>query len=132
MSNEQRASARLRWARLRFMIVGPLLAAPPEHGELRQRLKALAEQMWRHPTTDEGVRFSVPTLERWFYQARNATDGPVAALERKVPSHTGTRPSLGERLGEAIHLQYQQHPSWSYQLHRDNLQALVAQALGTN
>ena len=125
MSNEQCVPARLRWARLRFMIIGPLLAAPPERGELRQRLQQLAAQPWRHPTTDESIRFSVPTLERWFYQARSAEDDPVTALERKLHAHAGTRPSLSEPLRQAIHLQYRQHPHWSYLLHRDNLRALA-------
>jgi putative transposase len=125
MSNEQCVPARLRWARLRFMIIGPLLAAPPERGELRQRLEELAAQAWRHPTTQESVRFSLPTLERWLYQARAAETDPVAALERRVHSHAGKRPSLSESLGNALHLQYRQHPHWSYQLHRDNLIALA-------
>ena len=125
MSNEQRAPARLRWARLRFSIIGPLLAAPPERGELRRRLEELASQTWRHPTTGESIRLSLATLERWFYQARNAADDPVAALERKVHAHAGTRPSLSGPLRQAIHLQYRQHPRWSYQLHYDNLKVLV-------
>jgi transposase InsO family protein len=125
MSNDQRVCARLAWARLRFSIIGPLLASPPERGELRRRLEELASKTWRHPTTGESVRFSLPTLERWFYQARSATDDPVAALERKVPAHAGTRPSVGEPLRQAIHLQYRQHPRWSYQLHYDNLLALA-------
>jgi len=125
MSNEQRAPARLRWARLRFSIIGPLLAAPPERGELRSRLEELAGKSWRHPTTGESIRFSRATLERWFYQARSASDDPVAALERKVHGHAGTRPTLSEPLRQAIHLQYRQHPRWSYQLHRDNLLALA-------
>jgi hypothetical protein len=31
-----------RWARLRFAVIGPLLAAPPERGELQQALRALS------------------------------------------------------------------------------------------
>ena len=38
-----------RWARLRFAIIGPLLAAPPAKGELRQALEALAKKRWKHP-----------------------------------------------------------------------------------
>jgi len=31
-----------RWARLRFAIIGPLLAAPPATGELKSSLESLA------------------------------------------------------------------------------------------
>jgi len=37
-----------RWARLRFSIIGPLLAAPPEHGELAAKIAELAAQSYRH------------------------------------------------------------------------------------
>jgi putative transposase len=125
MSNEQPAPARLRWARLRFAIIGPLLAAPPERGDLMQQLQELSEKSWQHPTTGEQLRFGVSTLERWFYAARNDPTDPVKALERKVPSQAGQRRSIGEALRHAIRLQYQQHPRWSRQLHYDNLVALA-------
>ncbi|MFL9989574.1 hypothetical protein PQR18_41025 [Paraburkholderia sediminicola] len=35
-----------RWARLRFAVVGPLLAAPPEPGQLRELITALAGKRW--------------------------------------------------------------------------------------
>ena len=30
-----------RWARFRFSVIGPLLAAPPDRGELQEQLKSL-------------------------------------------------------------------------------------------
>jgi hypothetical protein len=33
MSNESSTPARVRWARLRFQIIGQLLGAPPEPGK---------------------------------------------------------------------------------------------------
>ena len=59
------------WARLRFSIIGALLAAPPAKGALRAALQQLAAREWRHPSTGAPVRFSVSTLERWLYRARN-------------------------------------------------------------
>jgi hypothetical protein len=44
------APARQRWARLRFLVVGQLLVAPPKPGELRAQLEALAARDWVHPT----------------------------------------------------------------------------------
>ena len=40
-----------RWARFRFSVIGPLLAAPPERGELQEQLKSLAAKNWQHPIT---------------------------------------------------------------------------------
>jgi hypothetical protein len=52
-----------RWARLRFAIIGPLLAAPPQAGELRATLAALSSKAWQHPSTGLPVSFGVSTLE---------------------------------------------------------------------
>jgi hypothetical protein len=46
-----------RWARLRFSIIGALLAAPPAKGALRAALQQLAAREWRHPSTGAPVRF---------------------------------------------------------------------------
>jgi putative transposase len=120
-----------RWARLRFSILGPLLAAPPEHGELRARIEELAAKAYQHPTTGEVIRFGASTIEKWYYAAKDAAD-PVAVLARKVPSHAGTYPSMPARLAGALEAQYRAHPGWSFQLHHDNLRALVREtpALG--
>ena len=119
------ASHRLRWARLRFSIIGPLLAAPPEHGALQAELSRLADKRYRHPTTGQSIRFGASTLERWFYIAKNHPQDPVAALARKVPKHAGSHPSISVGLEQALRAQYAQHPGWSYQLHHDNAVALL-------
>jgi hypothetical protein len=64
-----------RWARLRFSIVGPLLAAPPAAGELRRELQRLSAKTWRHPLTGAPVRFSFATIERWYYVSRETPHG---------------------------------------------------------
>jgi putative transposase len=120
------------WARFRFSVVGPLLAAPPARGELQSRLQELAAQKWRHPIHGAWVQFGVSTIERWYYLALNEKQDPVAALRRKLRSDSGQHPALSALLREALAAQYQQHPNWSYQLHTDNLLVLVEQkpALG--
>jgi len=55
-----------RWARLRFAIIGPLLAAPPARGELRAALERLARCPWKHPLNGTVLRFSYATVERWY------------------------------------------------------------------
>src|SRR5271157_980543 len=55
-----------RWAHLRFSVIGQLLAAPPDKGELKAAIEGLAARTWRHPTTGEPVRFGFSTIERWY------------------------------------------------------------------
>jgi len=124
MRPEDEAPARLRWARLRFAIIGPLLASPPEPGQLAGRIHELASKSWKHPTTGEALRFSAKTIERMYYLTRNEAD-PLRALERKVPKHAGTHPSVSAGLEATLVQQYRDHPRWSYKLHRDNLAVLV-------
>jgi transposase InsO family protein len=120
MSQDEQAPARLRWARLRFSIIGQLLASPPEPGELANRILELAQKPWRHPSTGEVLHLSAKTIERMYYTAKDHAD-PVGALERKVPKHAGTHASVTAALVLAIEKQYREHPYWSYQLHYDNL-----------
>jgi transposase InsO family protein len=115
-----------QWAHLRFAVVGTLLAAPPKKGELHAALTALAERTWQHPTRGEATRFARSTVERWYYQARNARLDPVARLRRRVRRDAGEQPSMSAALRDALRAQYEAHRSWSYQLHRDNLRALTA------
>ena len=132
MGSSQQADDPERWARLRFAIVGPLLAAPPEHGELQAALRELSAKSWRHPVTGLGVAFSVPTLERWFYVARSSPD-PVSALRRKRRADAGRGRRLSPTLIQALETQYRGHAGWTVQLHYDNLLALSEEepALGT-
>ena len=80
-----------RWARLRFSVIGPLMAAPPEPGQLNGAFAALAAKTWRHPVTGLDVRFGASTLERWYYAARRAPD-PVAALKDRLRGRRGKIP----------------------------------------
>jgi putative transposase len=114
-----------RWARFRFSVIGPLLAAPPERGDLQEQLKSLAAKNWRHPITGQRVQFGLSTIERWFYTARNEKKDPVQALRRKIRSDHGQHPSLSLKFRELLVNQYRQHPNWSYQLHADNLAVLI-------
>ena len=119
-----------RWAHFRFSVVGPLLAAPPEAGDLRGELKRLALKRWRHPITGQEVSLGASTIERWYYRALRERRDPVSVLARKIREDRGTHPSLSLALREAIAAQYRQHPDWSYQLHRDNLAVRVEQDPG--
>ena len=125
MKNKNDLPQRDRWARLRFAIIGPLLAAPPEAGELRAALGDLAATTWRHPFTGLEIRFGVSTLERWYYAAKNASD-PVQALRNQVRRDIGRFPSLSVEAVQALTSQYHSHPGWTAQLHHDNLRVTLA------
>lgn len=114
-----------KWAHFRFSVIGPLLAAPPNRGELRQELEILAQKRWCHPVTAQWVQFGLSTIERWYYRALGESKDPVGVLGRKIRQDCGTHPSLSMELRGVLLEQYRQHPSWSYQLHADNLAVLA-------
>jgi transposase InsO family protein len=116
-----------RWAHFRFSVIGPLLAAPPAHGELQQQLTELAAKKWCHPFSGQWITLGRSTLERWLYKARHGKDGPVEVLKRKIRSDQGTHPAVSPPMAAVLITQHRQHPSWSYQLHFDNLATLVEQ-----
>ncbi len=122
--NDRNESARERWARFRFSVIGPLLAAPPAKGELRSELEKLSTREYRHPTTGVPIRFGLSTIERWYYQARDARD-PLGELKRRLRKDAGEHPSLELRLRQVLRGQYREHPSWSYRLHYDNLRVVA-------
>jgi hypothetical protein len=62
MDDGKDAPARARWARLRFAIVGSLLASPPARGELQTRIRELADKLWEHPVTGEPKQLSFSTI----------------------------------------------------------------------
>lgn len=118
------SSRRSRWARLRFSIIGPLLAAPPAAGELHSALAQLCTRVWRHPLSGVDVRFGVSTVERWYYAARRAQD-PVAALARRLRGDIGGFPGVSPAAAQLLGQQYREHPGWTMQLHLDNLRVLL-------
>jgi putative transposase len=115
-----------RWARLRFVIVGPLLAAPPKGGELKAALTELAQKTWLHPRTAEPVRFGFSTLEKWLYAARRSDD-PVHALRERPRGTAGKTISLSAMAVEELTALYQTNPNWSVQLLADNLRVVLAE-----
>ena len=125
MRPEDEAPARLRWARLRFSIIGPLLASPPEPGELAGRIDELASKSWKHPTTGEAIRFSAKTIERMYYAARERGGPAPRARAQGAQARGHASERLGGARGGARRSQYREHPRWSYQLHHDNLAVLV-------
>ena len=116
-----------RRAHFRFSVIGPLLAAPAARGQLQEQLQELAAKEWRHPITGQRLLLGRSTMERWYYKALHSKDGPVDVLKRKIRSDQGQHPALGLPLAQLLAKQYRQHPSWSCQLHADNLAVLVEQ-----
>jgi hypothetical protein len=88
-------------------------------------LTALADQCWTHPITGEPTRFHAATIARWYYAARNHPNDMLDALRPRVRGDRGQhRPLFAEAVWAALAAQYAEHPSWTYQLHADNVRAL--------
>jgi putative transposase len=124
MTRTTPSSTGASWARFRFSVVGSLLSSPPARGALKTAIGSLAAKTWSHPVTGRDVRLSAVTIERWYYTARRSHDDPVGVLRRAVRKDRG-KVSLAAPVAERLILQYRGHPDWSYQLHYDNLAALV-------
>lgn len=124
MSTSKHASRHQRWAHLRFSVIGQLLAAPPPKGALRAEINKLASRTWQHPISGEPVRFAASTIERWLLRARAERRDPVGVLRRKVRADAGIQ-QVSSAMREVLRAQYAAHPSWSVQLHYDNLRAVA-------
>jgi transposase InsO family protein len=72
----------------------------------------------------EPTSFAFSTIERWLLEARKTRD-PVVVLRRKMRKDAGQQGSIGDALRRAVPAQHAAHPSWSVQLHYDNLAALA-------
>ena len=115
------------WNRFKFAVIGSLLAAPPEKGELQQQLRELAQKQWRHPMDPmRTMRIGFSTLERWYYQARKASN-PVDVLKRQTREDAGVSRTVLHEVQSLLKLQYEQNKHWSIRLHYDNLVANVSQ-----
>ena len=91
MNDPEAESGRDRWARLRFAIVGPVLAAPPARGALRAALERLAAQSWRHPITRRAGQLRVPhdravVLRRPQRDARSGRRAAPAPAQGRRPA----------------------------------------------
>ena len=112
------------WAYFRFSIIGSLLASPPTtRGELKTRLQELATAAWIHPKTGKVIQFSYSSLERWYYQAKKSEPSPIQGLIKAVRKDAGTFRVVDDALITQLKTQYNDHKSWSVQLHYDNLQS---------
>ncbi|MGA1597015.1 MAG: DDE-type integrase/transposase/recombinase [Candidatus Nanopelagicales bacterium] len=114
-----------RWAHLRFSVVGQLLAAPPDKGELGAAIEELSRRTWQHPTTAKPVRFGFSTIERWYYRALRERADPVGVLRRKIRTDAGQQAAVSDDVRRELIAQYAAHKSWSVKLHHDNLVALA-------
>jgi putative transposase len=124
MTQKHPSSTGALWARFRFSVVGSLLSSPPARGALGRAICSLAEKTWSHPVTGRDVSIAAGTIARWYYTALRQPDDPVGALRRAVRKDCGAI-SLAAALAQRLALQYREYPHWSYQLHYDNLAALV-------
>jgi putative transposase len=125
MADRRDPADRDRWARLRFAIIGALLADPPPRGQLQSALRELSSRQWQHPVTGAPLRFGKSTLERWYHLARRERQDPFTVLKTRIRVDAGRYRALSPKLIEALHTQYRAHPSWSIQLHYENLRVLL-------
>ena len=61
MSHDDTTPMRVRWARLRFSIIGPSAGRAARVGRTRRAAAGTGAKRYQHPTTKERVRFGAST-----------------------------------------------------------------------
>jgi transposase InsO family protein len=102
-----------RTALFRSEIVGALTRRELDRGELRAELVALAQRAFRPPGYDVTRRFSVTTLERWYYAYRH---GGLEALRPQLRSDRGRGRQLTAEQRQLLCEIRREHPSASVPL----------------
>jgi len=105
----------------RSQVIGPLVHRALTRGELRGALEELAGQAMRPPGAERTRRFSVPTLERWYYRFKK---GGMAGLVPTPRSDRGRAKALTDPQRQLVCEVRREHPSASAEL---ILRTLVAQ-----
>jgi putative transposase len=102
-----------RTALFRSEIVGALTRRALDRGELRAELVALAQRAFRPPGYEITRRFSVTTLERWYYAYRR---GGLEALRPRSRSDRGRARELTAEQRQLLCEIRREHPSASVPL----------------
>ena len=105
----------------RSQLIGPLVHRVLTRGQLREALAEVAAQLVRPPGSEHTRRFSVPTLERWYYRFKKRG---LAGLVPAPRSDRGRAKALTAEQRETICELRREHPSASAEL---LLRELVAQ-----
>ena len=120
-------STHRQWAEFRYSVIGALFASPPGGGELANALSELAKKTWQHPLSGKPMQIGFSTIEAWYYAAKKGHRDPVGRLKSKTRSDVGKSRSLSAENIVLLKEQYQKYPSWTYQLHADNLRSSLSQ-----
>ncbi len=123
MTQTPKSSTGALWARFRFSVVGPLLSSPPARIAQDNHSLACREDV---ASSCDRMRRSVHRGQHRALVLHGATRARRSApcLAPRRAQDCG-KVSLAPALAERLRLQYCDHPHWSYQLHYDNLAALV-------
>lgn len=100
-------------ATFRHAVIGPLCARPLGRGEFAEAVRALSQERVRPPESAITKRYSVPTLERWFYAYRR---GGLEALRPKARTDRGRGRDLTPEMRALICDIRREHPSASAKL----------------
>ncbi len=111
-------------AEFRISVVSNLLSQRFERGELCKEFEDLSKKKWIHPGSGKSITISIPTLERWYYALKNNPCGLKSVLNQKNRSDFGCQKSIPAEIKVFLQKEFKEHPSWSYQLHYDNVKSV--------
>ncbi len=100
-------------ALFRSQIIGPLSRQELVRGQLGQELTELSQKSFCPPGSERSRRFSIPTLERWYYDYR---EGGMEALVPKRRRDIGHAKKLSEPQRQLLCEIRREHPTASASL----------------
>lgn len=90
----------------KYMIISPLISEVIPRGELKKRIREVADKSYEHP--ERGwEKFAPKTIEEWFYKWRKHG---LSALTRRNRSDSGQSRSISMELSELIVKMKQENP----------------------
>jgi len=90
----------------KYMIISPLISEIIPRGELKKRIREVADKFYEHP--ERGwEKFAPKTIEEWFYKWRKHG---LSALTRRHRSDSGQSRSISMELSELIVKMKQENP----------------------
>jgi transposase InsO family protein len=106
-------------AEVKLSVLGELLNAPVEKGELEKKIKELSLKLWIDPRSRTPRRYGYATIERWYYKARKHKN-PYDALMLKKRRDEGVIDVFDSKMIQYLERQYVDHSRWTVKLHYDN------------
>jgi transposase InsO family protein len=101
-----------REALYRFQIIAPLINERPARGELKKKIRKIADRIYEHPKRGY-EKFAFKTVEEWYYLYKKYG---LSGIEKRSRSDQGKIRSVPEEIGELILRMKKENPRRSVKM----------------